>query len=132
MTFWDQKTETIDRTALEALQLKRLQATVRRVARKVPLYRQKLADGGVKPRHIQSLADVRRLPFTTNADLRDAYPTGLLAIGLDDTLRLHTSSGTTGKPKALFFSARDVDNAAELIARCLVMTGVTGTMCSRT
>jgi phenylacetate-CoA ligase len=125
MTFWDQKTETIDRTALEALQLKRLQATVRRVARKVPLYRQKLADGGVMPRHVQSLADARRLPFTTNADLRDAYPTGLLAVGLDDTLRLHTSSGTTGKPKALFFSARDVDNAAGLIARCLVMTGVT-------
>ena len=125
MTFWDQETETIDRTSLEALQLKRLQATVRRVARKVPLYRQKLADAGVKPRHVQSLADVRRLPFTTNADLREAYPAGLLAIGLDDTLRLHTSSGTTGKPKALFFSARDVDNAAELIARCLVMTGVT-------
>jgi len=125
MMFWDQKIETVDRTALEALQLKRLQATVRRVARKVPLYRQKLADGGVKPRHVQSLADLRRLPFTTNADLRDAYPTGLLAVPSEDVLRLHTSSGTTGKPKALFFSRRDVDNAAELMARCLVMTGVT-------
>jgi phenylacetate-CoA ligase len=68
---------------------------------------------------------VRRLPFTTNADLREAYPAGMLAVGLEDVLRLHTSSGTTGKPKALFFSRKDVDNAAELIARCLVMTGVT-------
>ncbi len=124
MTFWDQKTETIKRDELEALQLKRLQATVRRVAHKVPLYQRKLADGGVKPRDIQSLADVRRLPFTTNADLREAYPAGMLAVGLEDVLRLHTSSGTTGKPKALFFSRRDVNNAAELIARCLVMTGV--------
>lgn len=123
--FWDQKSETINRDALEALQLKRLQATVRRVARKVPVYRQKLADGGVKPRHVQTLADVRRLPFTTNGDLRDAYPAGLLAIEPEDVLRLHTSSGTTGKPKALFFSRRDVANAAELMARCLVMTGVT-------
>ncbi len=125
MMFWDQKTETIERAALEALQLKRLQATVRRVARKVPLYQRKLADGGVKPRQIQSLADLRRLPFTTNADLRDTYPTGLLAVPSEDVLRLHTSSGTTGKPKALFFSRRDVDNAGELMARCLVMTGVT-------
>ena len=76
MIFWDQKTETIERAALEALQLKRLQATVRRVARKVPLYQQKLAGSGVKPRQVQSLADLRRLPFTTNADLRDAYPPG--------------------------------------------------------
>jgi phenylacetate-CoA ligase len=125
MAFWDQKAEIIQRDELEALQLKRLQSTVRRVARKVPFYQQKLADCGVQPRDIRSLADLRRLPFTTNTDLRDTYPTGLLAIPSEDVLRLHTSSGTTGKPKALFFSRRDVDNAAELIARCLVMTGVT-------
>ena len=123
--FWDQTTETIERSALETLQLKRLQTVVRRVARKVPWYQQKFAAGGVKPRDIRSLADVHRLPFTTNADLRETYPTGLLAVAPDDALRLHTSSGTTGKPKALFFSAKDVDNAAELMARCLVMSGVT-------
>ncbi|HUJ11489.1 MAG TPA: phenylacetate--CoA ligase [Verrucomicrobiae bacterium] len=123
--FRDHTIETIDRSALERLQLRRLQATVRRVARRVPFYQQKLAASGVKPRHIQSLADIRRLPFTTNADLRDNYPNGLLAVPADEVLRLHTSSGTTGKPKALFFSARDVENAAELMARCLVMTGVT-------
>jgi phenylacetate-CoA ligase len=123
--FWDRRTETLKRSALEALQLERLQATVRRVARRVPLYRQRLAEAGVQPRHIRSLADVRRLPFTTNADLRTTYPDGLVAVAADDRLRLHTSSGTTGKPKALFFSRQDVDNAAGLMARCLVMAGVT-------
>jgi phenylacetate-CoA ligase len=91
----------------------------------VPRYLQKFTESRVQPRDIRSLADLRRLPFTTNTDLRDTYPAGLLAVGLDEVLRLHTSSGTTGKPKALFFTARDVNNAAELMARCLVMTGVT-------
>ena len=68
---------------------------------------------------------MRRLPFTTAADLRENYPDGLLAVSREEVLRLHTSSGTTGKPKALFFSRRDVDTAAELIARALCMTGVT-------
>ena len=123
--FWDQKIETLDRSALEQLQLQRLQKTVRRVAAHVPFYREKFAELGVKPKDIHSLDDLRRLPFTTSADLRANYPTGLLAVPLDDTLRLHTSSGTTGKPKALFFSRQDVDNAAELCARSFVMTGVT-------
>ena len=69
--------------------------------------------------------DLRRLPFTTAADLRENYPDGLLAVPREEVLRLHTSSGTTGKPKALFFSRRDVDNAAELLARAICMTGVT-------
>jgi phenylacetate-CoA ligase len=95
------------------------------VAAHVPFYREKFAELGVRPRDIHSLDDLRRLPFTTSADLRANYPTGLLAVPLDNTLRLHTSSGTTGKPKALFFSRQDVDNAAELCARSFVMTGVT-------
>jgi phenylacetate-CoA ligase len=123
--FRDQKIETLDRSALERLQLRRLQDTVRRVATRVPFYQQKFAELGVKPEEIRSLADLRRLPYTTTADLRANYPTGLLAVPLDDTLRLHTSSGTTGKPKALFFSRQDVDNAAELCARSFVMTGIT-------
>ena len=123
--FWDQATETLDRSTLQHLQLKRLQATARRVARQVPFYREKFAEAGLKAGRIKTLADLRHLPFTTTADLRANYPTGLLAVPLDDTLRLHTSSGTTGKPKALFFSRRDVDQAAELCARSFVMTGVT-------
>jgi phenylacetate-CoA ligase len=123
--FRDYPLETMERSSLEALQLKRLQSTVRRVARNVPFYREQLNASGVNPQHIRTLTDVRHLPFTTNADLRDAYPHGLLAVPLDKTLRLHTSSGTTGKPKALFFSKRDVATAAEQMARCLVMSGVT-------
>jgi len=122
--FRDQAIETIDRAALERLQLQRLQDTVRRVAAHVPFYQQKFAELNVTPGDIRSLADLRRLPFTTSADLRANYPTGLLAVPFDDALRLHTSSGTTGKPKALFFSRQDVDNAAELCARSFVMAGV--------
>jgi len=123
--FWDQEIETMARPALERLQLERLQNTVRRVAATVPFYRQRFAELGVKPDDIQSLADARRLPFTTNADLRTTYPDGLLATDRHVAVRLHTSSGTTGKPKALFFSRKDVDVAAEQIARSLVMTGIT-------
>jgi len=123
--FRDQAIETLDRAALERLQLQRLQQTVRRVAAHVPFYQQKFAELDVKPEDICSLADLRRLPFTTSADLRANYPSGLLAVPFDDALRLHTSSGTTGKPKALFFSRQDVDNAAELCARSFVMAGVT-------
>ncbi|MGA2788756.1 MAG: phenylacetate--CoA ligase [Verrucomicrobiota bacterium] len=123
--YWDQKNETLDRSALERLQLKRLQDTVQRVAEQVSFYRLKFAELHFKPDDIKSLADLRRLPFTTSADLRENYPTGLLAVPYDATLRLHTSSGTTGKPKALFFSRQDVNNATELCARSFVMTGIT-------
>jgi phenylacetate-CoA ligase len=110
---------------LEALQLRRLQQTVHQLADRVPFYRDRLTQAGISPDAIRSLDDARRLPFTTNADLRAQYPTGLLAQEPREVVRLHTSSGTTGKPKALFFSRRDVDQAAELMARCLVMTGTT-------
>ncbi len=123
--FWDQESETLARPTLEAAQLKRLQDTVQRVAQQVPFYQKRFAEAGVKPGDIKSLADVRRLPFTTGADLRSVYPDGMLAMPRDASVRLHTSSGTTGKPKALFFSRNDVNNAAELIARSLVMTGIT-------
>jgi phenylacetate-CoA ligase len=123
--FWDERLETLARPALEALQLKRLQTTVRRVARRVPFYRQTLAESRVKPSALAALADVRKLPFTTSADLRANYPHGMLAVDVEEVLRLHTSSGTTGKPKAIFFSARDVDNAAALVARSFTATGMT-------
>lgn len=109
------------RATLEAWQLKQLQATVERVARAVPFYR----DRGVTPTSVRSLGEIRRLPFTTNADLQQHYPDGFVAVPRSDLLRLHTSSGTTGKPKALFFSRQDVDQAAALVARCLLMSGAT-------
>ncbi|HPY30996.1 MAG TPA: phenylacetate--CoA ligase [Verrucomicrobiota bacterium] len=122
--FWDETHETLPRPDLERLQLQRLQETVRRVFARVPFYQRKFNDLGLTPEAIRSLADLRRLPFTTNADLRANYPAGLLAVPYDQTLRLHTSSGTTGKPKALFFSRQDVNNAAELCARAFIATGV--------
>jgi phenylacetate-CoA ligase len=123
--YWKPEEETLARPALEALQLERLKRTVARVCESVPLYRKKFEQAKVTPGDIRTLADLRRLPFTTGADLRESYPAGMLAVPLDDTLRLHTSSGTTGKPKALFFSRQDVDNAAELIARSFVAAGMT-------
>jgi phenylacetate-CoA ligase len=123
--YWDQEAETLPRPKLEALQLSQLRNTVERVAAKVPFYQQRLKDAGVQPEQIKSLDDIRRLPFTTGADLRAVYPNGMLAVGPEEPVRLHTSSGTTGKPKALFFTKNDVDNAATLIARSLVMTGIT-------
>ena len=125
MSYWQQPIETLARPDLEALQLERLRHTVRRVIDQVPFYRDRLARAGVGVGDIRSLSDVAGLPFTTNGDLRACYPAGLLALPHREVVRLHTSSGTTGKPKALFFSRRDVDQAAELMARCLVMTGTT-------
>ena len=109
--FWDQTTETLERPALEQLQLKRLQETVARVAARVAVYQERFAKSGLRAADIRSLRDLRRLPFTTSADLRATYPDGLLAVDRSKVSRLHTSSGTTGKPKALFFSRQDVENA---------------------
>jgi phenylacetate-CoA ligase len=122
--FRDPACETLGRPELERLQLERLQALVTRLAERVPFYREAMAKAGVAPGGIKALGDVRHLPFTTSADLRETYPTGLLALPMEQALRLHTSSGTTGKPKALFFSRQDVDNAAELCARSFVASGM--------
>jgi phenylacetate-CoA ligase len=122
--FWDHVSETLPRPALEQLQLERLQETVRRVAG-VPFYRQRFAELKVMPDQVRSLADVRRLPFTTAADLHAAYPDGMLAVKRDAAVRLHTTSGSTGKPKAVFFSQKDLENAAGLMARALTMAGLT-------
>lgn len=123
--YWEPKAETLPRAELDALRLARLRDTVARVSAHVPLYQEALRRAGVTPDSVRTLDDVARLPFTTNDDLRRAYPTGMLAVPFDETLRLHTSSGTTGKPKALFFSRSDVDGAAELCARSFIATGMT-------
>jgi phenylacetate-CoA ligase len=91
----------------------------------VPFYQRKFAELGVKAESIRTLEDVRRLPFTGAEDLRTIYPDGLLAVEAHEPVRLHTSSGTTGKPKAVFFSRTDINHSAELMARSLVMAGVT-------
>lgn len=123
--YFNPKVELLSRDELKALQLKRLKTTLNRIYRKVPHFRRKFEEAGVKPGDLKTLEDIRRFPFTTKEDLFVDYPFGLLAEPLEKVVRLHTSSGTTGKPKALFFSKHDIWAQAELIARALRMTGAT-------
>lgn len=122
--FWQIESEAMGRKAIERLQLKRLRATVGKVFRNVPFYRDRLKALELKPDDIKTLKDIRKIPFTTREDLLANYPYGLLAVPREKIVRVHTSSGTTGKPKAIFFSIKDINRSAELIARCLTMTGM--------
>lgn len=117
--YWDRRHECISRDELEELQLKRLKKTVKRAA-KAPFYKAR----GVGDLKIEDLSDIGKLPFTTKDDLRDAYPFGMLSCKLDEVVRLHSSSGTTGTPTVVYHSARDIESWTELVARCLYMIGV--------
>lgn len=122
---WNPAIEFMEREALERLQLANLRKTVA-WALKTPFYRCRLAEAGLKhPEDIAGLRDLRRLPYTTKDDLRGAYPHGLLAVELEQAVRLHTSSGTTGTPTVIYHSRRDLDHWTELVARCIVATGAT-------
>jgi len=122
---YDDEMETLPREALEALQLKRLQNTVERVYNLVPFYKRKFDEAKVKPEDIKSLDDLKKLPFTTKQDLRDNYPFGLFTIPLEQVVRVHASSGTTGKPTVVGYSKRDVGVWSDLMARSLAAAGVT-------
>jgi phenylacetate-CoA ligase len=115
--------ETMPREALEAIQLRRLQATVQRVYATVPFYRKKFEEAGIGPADITTMKDLQRLPFTTKQDLRDNYPFGMFAVPMDNVVRIHASSGTTGKPTVVGYTARDIETWAELMARALVAGG---------
>lgn len=117
--------ETMPREALESIQLRRLQATLSRAYAAVPFYRQQLDDAGVKPGDVRSLSDLSRLPFTTKQDLRDNYPFNMFAVPMDNVVRIHASSGTTGQPTVVGYTARDIDTWAELMARALSAGGAT-------
>jgi phenylacetate-CoA ligase len=122
---WNDEYETLPREAMEALQLKRLQALVDRVCSTVPFYKRKLGEMGYKPGDLRTLDDLSRLPFTTKDDLRDNYPFGLFAVPMERVVRIHASSGTTGKPTVVGYTRRDVDTWAELMARTLSSGGTT-------
>ncbi len=124
---WDEEFETLSREALEALQLKRLVATLERVYATVPFYRKKFDEAKLKPADIQSLKDLQRLPFTNKSDLRDNYPYGLFTVPLEQVVRIHASSGTTGKPTVVGYTRRDINTWAELMARSLAAGGTTKT-----
>lgn len=117
------KEETMSRAEIEAIQLSRLQETVARVYEHVQPYREKMDEAGVKPQHIQSLSDLQRLPFITKQDMRDNYPFGLFAVPKDDLVRIHASSGTTGKPTVVGYTKRDLDVWTETVSRIAVMGG---------
>ena len=120
---WDEEFETLPREALEALQLKRLVATAERVYATVPFYKKKFDECGVNPSDIKSLKDLQRLPFTTKLDLRDNYPFGLFAVPMEQVVRIHASSGTTGKQTVVGYTRRDINTWAELMARSLAASG---------
>jgi len=119
----DLENETLPREDLEALQLKRLQAVVERVYHLVPFYRRRLDEAGVRPDDIRTLKDLSRLPFTVKQDLRDNYPFGMFASPMSHIVRIHVSSGTTGKPTPVAYTQRDLDIWSELMARTLAAGG---------
>jgi phenylacetate-CoA ligase len=116
--------ETLPREELKALQLNRLKAVVDRVYHLVPFYRRRLDQTGVKAEDIHTLDDLERLPFTTKQDIRDNYPFGLFSVPMDQVVRIHASSGTTGKPTPVAYTQRDLITWSELIARTLAAGGV--------
>jgi len=102
------KEETMSRAEIEAIQLSRLKDTVNRVYEKVPAYRAKMEEAGVRPEHIQTLKDLQKLPFVTKQDMRDNYPYGLFAVPKKELRRIHASSGTTGKPTVVGYTENDL------------------------
>ena len=122
--FFNEEFETLPRAALEALQLKRLQSMVTHVYANVPFYRQSLDGAGIHPDSIRSLDDLQRLPFTTKQDMRDSYPYGLFAAPMEEIVRIHASSGTTGKPTVVGYTHKDIETWTELMARSFVAAGV--------
>lgn len=117
--------ETLEREQFEQIQLERLQKTVARIWQNVPHYKHKFLEAGIEPGDIRSLSDLARLPFTVKADFRDNYPFGLFASPKKDVVRFHASSGTTGKPTVVGYTAGDMEVWKELIARIVTMAGVT-------
>ncbi len=120
---WD-PVELISRDAMAALQTERLRDCMERVAENVPFYREKLGAAGVAPEDISSPEDLARLPFTVKQDLRDNYPFGMFAVPMEDVVRLHASSGTTGKMTVVGYTAKDIAAWGDLAARALSMAGV--------
>jgi len=123
--YWNEKCECMDPRERERLQLERLRNLVARVSQNVPFYRRLLENAGVKPDSIKSLEDIQRIPFTVKTDLRDNYPFELFAVPLDEIVRIHASSGTTGKPTVVGYTRNDIETWAEVMARTLVSAGTT-------
>jgi phenylacetate-CoA ligase len=123
VNYWNKKVETISRSSLKALQLKRLKETVH-AALKTSFYKARLKKAGIRSADdIRTMDDLKKIPYTTKDDLRECYPRGLLAVSMRDVVRLHTSSGTTGVPTVIYHTQQDINNWTELLARSIVATG---------
>lgn len=120
--YFNPEMETLTRPEIEALQLERLQATVKHCMNS-PFYKKRFEEANLKPEDIKTLDDLRRIPFTTKQDLRDTYPFGIRSVSLDKCVRLHSSSGTTGNPTVILHTQKDLDEWANAVARCLWMVG---------
>ncbi|HOJ63534.1 MAG TPA: phenylacetate--CoA ligase [Spirochaetota bacterium] len=119
--FWEKEIETIDKKELEKYQIQKLNETLNN-CKKAPFYKKVFEKLNIEK--INSFEDIKRLPFTTKQDLRDNFPYGFLTIGLEDVVRLHSSSGTTGNPTVVFHTKKDLEEWTNLIARCMYMVGV--------
>lgn len=122
---WNPACECMPKKDLEALQLKRLKKVVKTAWEKVPYYRRKMAAAGVAPKDIRSLADVAKLPFTTKDDLRGCFPYRAFAVPMEEIVRIHASSGTTGQATVVGYTKKDLDTWSELMARLQTAAGVT-------
>ena len=123
--FWDKEIETLPREEIEKLQLEALKKQIDN-AFKTDFYKKKLTEAGITSSDdIKSLKDLKKIPFTTKHDLREVYPYGLLAVPQSEVVRVHASSGTTGTPTVIYLTQKDVDVAADTMARCLASAGCT-------
>ena len=120
---WNKEIECADRETMRALQLKKLKETVKYEYDNVPYYRKKMNKAGVKPEDIESLDDIRKLPFITKEDIAANYPTGLFAKPMEEIVRIHASSGTTGKPKVAGYTRKDLEIWGECVARAMASAG---------
>lgn len=120
--FFNPELETMDREQIEKLQLERLKTTVEHCMHSA-FYKQRFKEAGLEPGDIQSLDDIRKIPFTTKQDLRDTYPFGMASVPLSQCVRLHSSSGTTGNPTVILHTQKDLNEWANAVARCLWMVG---------
>jgi phenylacetate-CoA ligase len=121
--FYNEEFETLPRPALEALQFKRLKSTLERVYGNVPFYKEYFCKAGVKPDDVKGIDDLQLLPFTTKQDMRDSYPYGLFATSLEEIVRIHASSGTTGKPTVVGYTLKDIETWTDLMARSFMAAG---------
>jgi phenylacetate-CoA ligase len=122
---WNEQIECMGKEEIQLLQLKRLKEVVNRVYKNVPFYRKKFDEIGLKPEHIKTLKDIEKIPFTTKNDLRDNYPYDLFAVPMKEIVRLHASSGTTGKPIIVGYTKKDLEDWSESVARLICAAGGT-------